>query len=249
LADALTVKGGKSRCGIVTLIETHCGQSDGAVALRTSLYTVWRIDKNRFEWAKIIIVSSVTIALVAPQSMEIRLRWLGLALVPFLSLKSCLDTLHPENKDRSVYFLFPWSSPKLSLLDASMARPPRQIVLTTAISCLLVNFAKANCFLPNGTDINKLLNVATDNWLPCSKDGDSMCCRTGGAYPDTCKPNGLCHNDIAPNLWRESCTDPSWRSPACVQLCVQINLVNTGNPNPNCKSIFRLSSWWAEQWK
>lgn len=50
-----------------------------------------------------------------------------------------------------------------------------------------------------------------------------MCCRNpnndGG---DVCMPNGLCQgSDGAKTItWRESCTDPTWNSPYCLNgLC------------------------------
>jgi len=101
----------------------------------------------------------------------------------------------------------------------------------TSIIYLFSSFVHAGCYLPNGTEINQLRNVPYDNWLPCKKNGDSMCCRTNGTSPDTCTSNGLCHNSAAPNIWRESCTDPTWQSPACLRLCIQVNAINTGNPN------------------
>lgn len=96
---------------------------------------------------------------------------------------------------------------------------------------LLLNLAWADCYLPNGTSITQLRG--SPQWLPCNSSSPySMCCRTNGTgTSDTCLPNGLCHNDVAPNLWRESCTDPTWQSPYCLQLCTSATAINTGNPN------------------
>ncbi|KUJ16055.1 uncharacterized protein LY89DRAFT_102022 [Mollisia scopiformis] len=43
----------------------------------------------------------------------------------------------------------------------------------------------------------------------------SMCCRTEG---DSCSTNGLCMNTVGSTAtyWRESCTDPTWTSPYCL---------------------------------
>ena len=70
------------------------------------------------------------------------------------------------------------------------------------------------CYLPDGSK-------AGSQYQPCRSavDTSSMCCDTGGG--DQCLPNGLCNG--WPNntqLWRDSCTDSSWRSPFCLQLCV-----------------------------
>ncbi|CAI4213252.1 unnamed protein product [Parascedosporium putredinis] len=47
--------------------------------------------------------------------------------------------------------------------------------------------------------------------------GASMCCNVGTG--DVCRDNGLCFNPSVEHLWRESCTDPTWKDPACVKLC------------------------------
>ena len=57
-----------------------------------------------------------------------------------------------------------------------------------------------------------------------------MCCVTSGRsapdHPDICQANGLCQGFaydgtklVVSGLWREACTDPTWRSPACLRLC------------------------------
>jgi hypothetical protein len=50
-----------------------------------------------------------------------------------------------------------------------------------------------------------------------------MCCRTNDTAangPDTCRPDGLCQSTTPDIVWRESCTDPTWTAPECLQLCV-----------------------------
>ncbi|KAE9971349.1 hypothetical protein EG328_005710 [Venturia inaequalis] len=108
---------------------------------------------------------------------------------------------------------------------------PSLVLLLLATCSQLTN---ASCFLPNGTDINRLRlgPVPYDRWLPCNNNG-GMCCRLNDTNPDTCTDQGLCHNDVAPTLWRESCTERDWGG-ACLQLCVGASGINTGNPNwPN----------------
>ncbi|KIW03167.1 uncharacterized protein PV09_05395 [Verruconis gallopava] len=103
----------------------------------------------------------------------------------------------------------------------ALARPSLHLTLYI-LAFLCIRGSNCNCFLPNGTDVNRLFDLDGDVWVPCSTAGDdSMCCRTNvtkGA--DTCVSNGLCHSNGGPMLWRESCTDPTWTSPACLQLCV-----------------------------
>ncbi|KAL8805280.1 MAG: hypothetical protein Q9182_002048 [Xanthomendoza sp. 2 TL-2023] len=79
-----------------------------------------------------------------------------------------------------------------------------------------------DCFVPNGTDRNKKSDVSPDSiaYVPCNqKDPFSMCCRYGN---DDCLPNGLCRGRYGSSpLWRESCTDPTWTSPYCLNLCTK----------------------------
>lgn len=88
---------------------------------------------------------------------------------------------------------------------------------------LLIVTAHASCFVPNGTDRNQLYNATdgSDAYIPChtTKDGEaSMCCRLGDSSPDICRPDGLCQNGDL--IWRESCTDSTWKMKGCVKLCI-----------------------------
>jgi hypothetical protein len=79
-----------------------------------------------------------------------------------------------------------------------------RVIASLSLLLFLVDGVIGGCFLPNGTDINKLRGGPNqDYFLPCnSGGGDSMCCRTNSTGPDTCLSNGLCHNDREPNTWR-----------------------------------------------
>jgi hypothetical protein len=80
------------------------------------------------------------------------------------------------------------------------------------------------CYSPNGTPLSKVFPDTYEQYVPCSSSGYSMCCatnRTSGA--DSCLPNGLCVTFGSGNFWRESCTDKTWKSPACVRLCTDDN--------------------------
>ncbi|KAL9033007.1 MAG: hypothetical protein Q9214_007716 [Letrouitia sp. 1 TL-2023] len=47
-----------------------------------------------------------------------------------------------------------------------------------------------------------------------------MCCQN--TTYEVCRPDGLC--DGSDNqIWRESCTDPTWKSPRCIKLCLGEN--------------------------
>ena len=98
----------------------------------------------------------------------------------------------------------------------------RRIPLSWTLLCYLISTATADtgCFNPNGTNRNiGAIDVATgtEAYIPCNTvQPYSMCCRT----TDKCLPDGLCQQIGSTNIWRESCSDQSWRSPACLKLCV-----------------------------
>lgn len=85
----------------------------------------------------------------------------------------------------------------------------------------------ATCYTPSGQDRNLLYSEGSNVYLPCNKgDEFSMCCALNrpshARPPDGCRRDGLCLSpDMKnPTLWRESCTDPSWRSPSCTRICL-----------------------------
>ena len=81
-----------------------------------------------------------------------------------------------------------------------------------------VSSAWATCYHPDGTSAD----VA---YQPCNTTGEfSMCCHLGVSNNngDACGAGptyGLC-GVTGPQLWRESCTDPTWKDPACLKFCL-----------------------------
>lgn len=85
----------------------------------------------------------------------------------------------------------------------------------------------ATCYTPGGQERTSPPSRGIYEYQPCSKsDKFSMCCalnRTSGKLsgPDRCRDDGLCENPIGfAQLWRQSCTDPSWLSPSCIKICL-----------------------------
>lgn len=85
----------------------------------------------------------------------------------------------------------------------------------------------AICYTPGGQERTSPPSRGIYEYQPCSKsDKFSMCCalnRTSGKLPgpDRCRDDGLCENPIGfAQLWRQSCTDPSWLSPSCIKICL-----------------------------
>jgi hypothetical protein len=71
----------------------------------------------------------------------------------------------------------------------------------------------ATCYNPDGTARSN----PQGGYQPCQTgSGHSMCCNL---QTDQCLPSGLCVTTGFAPLWRESCTDPTWKDPACLNLC------------------------------
>ncbi len=89
-----------------------------------------------------------------------------------------------------------------------------QLFYPLVFFCFHFKKTSATCYYPNGT------TVPVDSYQPCNpNDTDSMCCRLNGGDPDKCRSDGLCLSSFDSNIWRESCTDHSWKSPNCIKLC------------------------------
>lgn len=112
------------------------------------------------------------------------------------------------------------------------------------LSCYsLLHYASASCYWPNGmtsrpfkhsvlannrkgTDRNN--NLPDNLYESCNPTASaSMCCAldTSSDFLNAksgtkCRPDGLCNNEAGDALWRTACTDKTWKSPECVNLCV-----------------------------
>ncbi|KAF2673290.1 hypothetical protein BT63DRAFT_421454 [Microthyrium microscopicum] len=88
------------------------------------------------------------------------------------------------------------------------------IAIAFASECIAVD----RCYHPDGSSAN------TD-YQPCHQGRVSMCCAIGRAVSDPaynkCRPDDLCMEKgrAIGNVYRESCTDPTWKDPHCLQLC------------------------------
>ena len=63
------------------------------------------------------------------------------------------------------------------------------------------------CYYPNG-------DISTSDY-PCSSDVDGLCCPLNWQ----CLSNGLCYLDNAQYYGRYTCTDQTWSSPGCPEIC------------------------------
>ena len=101
------------------------------------------------------------------------------------------------------------------------------LTLPSALILSLVGHSSAACYTPEGLDRNTMFNVSDGYfYAPCDNVVPvSMCCAIGpgriaDGSADTCITGGLCYNQGANLYWRESCTDQTWTSPACIKLSV-----------------------------
>lgn len=94
------------------------------------------------------------------------------------------------------------------------------------VSKCILRSISANCFLPNGTDVN-LQTQEKNSYQPCNATAEfSMCCKLNAVDNASCH-DGLClsHDTLA--LWRGPCTDRTWQSSSCLKLCT----TGTGKQN------------------
>ena len=80
-----------------------------------------------------------------------------------------------------------------------------------AIIYLVFLAAGQNCYYPDGS---------------LSTEGDAACTSEGGACCPLhweCMSNGLCYLESENYYGRYTCTDQTWQSPDCPQLCTQDN--------------------------
>ena len=95
--------------------------------------------------------------------------------------------------------------------------------LLTLLLPYLTTLASAACYYQNGTDVTAY-NPGNIAYAACNASAEaSMCCRINIADKparDHCRADGFCDSPKYVYLWRESCTDPTWRSPHCQKLCL-----------------------------
>ncbi|KAI0505583.1 hypothetical protein F5B22DRAFT_627014 [Xylaria bambusicola] len=92
--------------------------------------------------------------------------------------------------------------------------------------------AEVQCWAPDGMTLADNETVVPCNKLGIQQDGVySSCCRLDGdpKQRDYCTTSGLCLSTLDNVLRREFCTDKTWKSPACVNVCTDPK--NRGSSN------------------
>jgi hypothetical protein len=95
------------------------------------------------------------------------------------------------------------------------------LLLVTAFGPL-VAADEVRCWAPDGKTLADNETVVPCNKLGIQQDGVySSCCRLDGDADqrDFCTTTGLCLSTADGVLRREYCTDKTWNSPACVNVC------------------------------
>ena len=114
--------------------------------------------------------------------------------------------------------------------------------------------ALSDCYYPNGTAI--ALSAA---YQPCISTENifSMCCvlnvtalvnlGLSEANLDTCLPNGMCQPPASVGgFTRDLCTDPTWKSPNCLNVCVG-GSVRCERDSPASHLVLILLGWWSRR--
>ncbi|KAL2054800.1 hypothetical protein ABVK25_005104 [Lepraria finkii] len=77
--------------------------------------------------------------------------------------------------------------------------------------------SSSSCYYPNG-------DLSSDGDIPCNTSGDGPCCPLNW----NCESNGLCSLENEQYYGRYTCTDQTWQSSSCPQICTY-DLTAAGN--------------------
>ncbi|MCJ1253676.1 hypothetical protein MMC24_001488 [Lignoscripta atroalba] len=92
-------------------------------------------------------------------------------------------------------------------------KPPLSSRVVIFVACLALPKCLVNgqsCYYPNG-------DLSTQGDAPCSDEPGSACCPLNWE----CLSNGLCYLENADYYGRYTCTDQTWQSPGCPNICTQ----------------------------
>lgn len=101
---------------------------------------------------------------------------------------------------------------------------------------VFIDIADGTCYFIDGSEAADRFTCSDLNTVNAS-----MCCeKDAGAYFDSCT-NGICAYTYAPGaqgrydnglaFWRDSCSDPTWRDPACVKIASCEKYLDDQEPN------------------
>lgn len=101
------------------------------------------------------------------------------------------------------------------------------------------SFTRAACYYPNGIDMAESDTIEPlGDYAPCNSGNEhSMCC----ARWDTCRSDGLCYsnwNGGKHEVFRDGCTDRTWKSPSCVKLCLDGKCKQSSSSKPRFREVW-----------
>ncbi|KAI0377377.1 hypothetical protein F5Y04DRAFT_264530 [Hypomontagnella monticulosa] len=86
---------------------------------------------------------------------------------------------------------------------------------------------QATCYLPNKSIDTKAFPC---NTTALANGKASACCLPN----DACYESGACFQDWSGVMYRQGCTDPTFRDPACPKMCLEDGMLNDGIWIPTC---------------
>lgn len=126
------------------------------------------------------------------------------------------------------FFLLPYIFFRVHFLHTKGPKMSRRLLLQLLLTSAASVAALSDCYYPNGTAV--ALSAA---YQPCisTENVVSMCCvlnvtalvgqGLSAASLDTCLPNGMCQPPArVGGFARDLCTDSTWKSPNCLNVCV-----------------------------
>ena len=97
----------------------------------------------------------------------------------------------------------------------------RTLSLIALITLVQTVTASVTCYGPNGTA--NIEDCCGGAYSPCNGIS-GMCCALGRTINEQHQRNAWvmasCYQENNGELWRESCTDPTWQDPSCLKLCL-----------------------------
>lgn len=101
-------------------------------------------------------------------------------------------------------------------MKTSVAASMQRSTLLSSLGILILFVCKSSefvqCYYPDGS-------IPTDfSYVPCTSNPVSSCCIP--LEGDVCQDNGLCYYPASRAIYRAACTDQTWKSSGCPQVCV-----------------------------
>lgn len=134
---------------------------------------------------------------LVPSALGNELKWVSL-----IYERSCIPLTQVQNR--------PGNSKKQRILYLTFVTTMKSKICFAVVATLLFTTGTSlkACFYPDGKNATGL--------IPCRPDAEtSHCCREA----DACLSNGMCFSPGLGSLVRRACTDQTWKSADCPNVC------------------------------